>query len=547
MSLLITRNNDTGSPESYHNHLRDTFEIAPNSEIAVHTCVINRDPTYVVKDTCEFYVYHGGYLSDSTVTKDQTGKEAYLQYYDMSPLWVDQPIQISVPEGDYSLNGFTEQIQASLNKYDFHPSFQGTWTCEAARAADGSFNGFKIENVQRGLDASSDETGITAEQLGGLTFTAGTQRLARNASGVGMKMSRLNSPLNGAKGAVVFKVDNIGTGSDWAIGLRRNYFDNYVEPNDKVPQMDFMVYYDSTIGFLQYWEYTWDVTTDKLVLKSLSYKGSDYGTLYNFKTNTDNIEYIKFELNNQKVTVSVADDYSGEPYTYKTLTTSYKAIGYSTYTLYPAVGITEENKYVTIQSFNRVPDYIWPGTSLFTYYRRSDVASLVTAMTQKLVSASDATALDLHTILIVGDALNDYTVTGTAMDELGYQSAIDEGSAANAKTITFTSEAVPDMISTSVLHVRVSALDVRTYNGVQSGISKILYTLPRFSDGASSGRMHITPNEKTYLALNNTNTLFLNDIHVEFVNSDETLATDLTDKAMVIFHIKQHGGCGCGK
>ena len=34
MSLLITRNNDTGSPESYHNHLRDTFEIAPNSEIA---------------------------------------------------------------------------------------------------------------------------------------------------------------------------------------------------------------------------------------------------------------------------------------------------------------------------------------------------------------------------------------------------------------------------------------------------------------------------------------------------------------------------------
>ena len=144
---------------------------------------------------------------------------------------------------------------------------------------------------------------------------------------------------------------------------------------------------------------------------------------------------------------------------------------------------------------------------------------------------------------------SDYDVTGTAMDELGYESAINGGSSADQKTITFTSETVSDMISTSVLHVRVSALDVRTYNGVQSGISKILYTLPRFSDGSSSGRMHITPNEKTYLALNNTNTMHLNDIHVEFVNSDETLATDLTDKAMVIFHIKQgkHGGCGCGK
>jgi hypothetical protein len=31
-------------------------------------------------------------------------------------------------------------------------------------------------------------------------------------------------------------------------------------------------------------------------------------------------------------------------------------------------------------------------------------------MTQKLVRTSDATALDLHTILIVGDALEDYTV-----------------------------------------------------------------------------------------------------------------------------------------
>ena len=75
MSLLITRNNANGSPESYHNHLRDTFEIPPHSDIAVHTCLINRDPTYVVKDTCEFFVYHGGYLSDSDVTLNETRYE----------------------------------------------------------------------------------------------------------------------------------------------------------------------------------------------------------------------------------------------------------------------------------------------------------------------------------------------------------------------------------------------------------------------------------------------------------------------------------------
>ena len=102
MSLLITRNNANDKPESYHNYLRDTFEVPPGSEIAVHTCVINRDPTYVVKGSnCDFYVYHGGYLSDADVTAGEVGKEAFMQYYGMSPLWVDQPIRITIPTGDY--------------------------------------------------------------------------------------------------------------------------------------------------------------------------------------------------------------------------------------------------------------------------------------------------------------------------------------------------------------------------------------------------------------------------------------------------------------
>jgi hypothetical protein len=38
----------------------------------------------------------------------------------------------------------------------------------------------------------------------------------------------------------------------------------------------------------------------------------------------------------------------------------------------------------------------------------------------------------------------------------------------------------------------------------------------------------------------------MNDIQVEFVNSDETLAKDLTDKSYVAFHIKDGGHqCGC--
>ena len=57
---------------------------------------------------------------------------------------------------------------------------------------------------------------------------------------------------------MVFNVDNIGTGEDWAIGLRRNYFDpTYVQTHDTRPQMDFMVCYESSLGLLQYWEYSY--------------------------------------------------------------------------------------------------------------------------------------------------------------------------------------------------------------------------------------------------------------------------------------------------
>ena len=83
------------------------------------------------------------------------------------------------------------------------------------------------------------------------------------------------------------------------------------------------------------------------------------------------------------------------------------------------------------------------------------------------------------------------------MDELGYESVLDEGTQTSTKIETFDSEVIPDMISTDVLHIRVSALDVRTYNGVKSGISKVLYTLPRFSNGSASGRLHITPHENS--------------------------------------------------
>ena len=146
MSLIITRNNGSDPPESYHNYFKDTFEIRPHSQIAVHTCVINRDPSYVISDDDSvFYVYHGGYLSDAMVTKDEAGYENYLQFYDLNELWVDQPIAITLSKGRYSSAKLAAHVENQLNYYDFHPSFQKKWTCAVVRTSDGVFDGFKLQ------------------------------------------------------------------------------------------------------------------------------------------------------------------------------------------------------------------------------------------------------------------------------------------------------------------------------------------------------------------------------------------------------------------
>lgn len=64
--------------------------------------------------------------------------------------------------------------------------------------------------------------------------------------------------------------------------------------------------------------------------------------------------------------------------------------------------------------------------------------------------------------------------------------------------------------------------------------------MPRFSNqGTEFGALYFEPNERTYVKLNNTNKIRVNDFQVAFCNSDETLAKSLTGKSIVVFHIRK--------
>tara|TARA_R110000824_G_scaffold184796_3_gene365723 strand:+ start:71 stop:1171 length:1101 start_codon:yes stop_codon:yes gene_type:complete len=105
---------------------------------------------------------------------------------------------------------------------------------------------------------------------------------------------------------------------------------------------------------------------------------------------------------------------------------------------------------------------------------------------------------------------------------------------------TFSSTAPPVMKSNTSLFVRLNNMGFSSINAGVGATSKILYSLPRFSqDGSTTGTgLYFEPASRVYLPLNNPNDITINEFSVDFVNENETLASDLSGKSVVIFHIK---------
>lgn len=105
---------------------------------------------------------------------------------------------------------------------------------------------------------------------------------------------------------------------------------------------------------------------------------------------------------------------------------------------------------------------------------------------------------------------------------------------------TYTSINIPQQISTNSIFIRLNNFLQRTINGQTNGISKIIYHVPRFDNGGNEfGGLFFEPSERVYIKLNNTDKLRRNEISVSLVNSDETLAENITGKTIVMFHIRK--------
>lgn len=107
-------------------------------------------------------------------------------------------------------------------------------------------------------------------------------------------------------------------------------------------------------------------------------------------------------------------------------------------------------------------------------------------------------------------------------------------------TIIFTSTGPLIKTATSSF-IRIPNLTHKTFNGAQSGISKIVYQLPQFSnDGRQFGALYFEASEKTYVKLHNTAPMILNMLQVQIVDAQERELNSLTGDTQIVFHVRKH-------
>jgi hypothetical protein len=87
--------------------------------------------------------------------------------------------------------------------------------------------------------------------------------------------------------------------------------------------------------------------------------------------------------------------------------------------------------------------------------------------------------------------------------------------------------------------IKLDSLNIESFNGATSAISKIIYGIPRFDNsGASVGPLYFQNPDRYYLKLNNPAPIQLNRMDVSIVNVDQTLVQDLYGHTIITIHIR---------
>ncbi len=145
-------------------------------------------------------------------------------------------------------------------------------------------------------------------------------------------------------------------------------------------------------------------------------------------------------------------------------------------------------------------------------------------------------------VVILGNGEPHYIDTSRSnmQGRIGHSRAVLHGS--SGATQVYNSDLIPNLMDRSSLFVRLDNFTQTTFNSGTGRPSKILYQVPRFdSSNRETGlALYYEPHQRTYIKLNNTDEIALNEIHLSLCDNLERLSDrGITGKTIVCLHFKQ--------
>ena len=202
---------------------------------------------------------------------------------------------------------------------------------------------------------------------------------------------------------------------------------------------------------------------------------------------------------------------------------------------------SNQDWWATQTNLNRQSTYCKNVDNRYMIHTTQYEGSKSRAYTQKGLTVSGDPDLNSVFILQQSDLYNPSRFA-SAGRILGFPNRpiLDSPTSSTGTTVNFVSDTTPKFIPAGSVFVRLKNLTFNSQNFAKGSQSKIIYHLPQFDNtGSEHGSLFFQPPERMYLKLNNPNEIYLNDLDVEFVYSDEKLCTSLVGKTIVCFHIRK--------
>ena len=588
-SLVICGNEvkDTGgasqfqSAFSFNNHLKQPLRIPPNSEVAVQSLKIVKEGSITLTPSTKWYQYYGEKLSDTKPQSETTS----------API----PVSLGLTQNkSVRTSELAKELKDAVNKGVANPETFGFNEVSQIEDAEGDFGGFRFNFKSRSsasavdvkpskwVNSYAESDGYLVYNSAGHTLTGGKQNSPYNVA-IGT-----DNPIALNQGEFIVDLSNANA-TNWAVGLTRSRATgenpDYFNPDDSQIFQTTNIFSDYLVGAFQtsgaggtqrkirVFQAVYDTTSGEfdedrpISMREVDYTSGSgsFSSLYDWSANSDSYNKVKISIENENVKVELHNDASG----YDVLVSpdspdklnKFKPVADTCRALYPLAYVQKNTKSLAIEKFSgRAVGMTYGKSDWWGYLSANDLENKYGLEVDTRLYNDMGNAGETHTYVGLDKGFLNYqfvmivdidpedrykdTQDARASHILGFtgKSVLDTYDATNSfGGGYFDSTSTPTLKSDSSIFVRLNNFNITTYNANVSAFSNIIYSAPRFSTGTDKrvGSLFFECPERTYVALNNTSEIVVNNFNIDLVNENETLAKDLSGKSVCILHFRK--------